>query len=258
MDLFLIKKIISALIMPLSIILILLFIAILFYKSKPQFSFKCLISATALLFLSAFPPFADWVMEPIENNYKPFNARALIQENKTVDYIVVLGCYHSDDPSLPATIQLKPCSLERLVEAVRIYRLFPNATVITSGGAFKKSTSNAQVVKQAAISLGIPAYKIITENFPKDTEEEAELIAPRVIGKNVVLITNADHMPRAINYFQQQGINPIAAPASYWVKHTTTPHNWKYLIPTSNDLEQTTIAWYETLGRIVQWFKSLF
>ena len=33
------------------------------------------------------------------------------------------------------------------------------------------------------------------------TEEEAELIAPRVTGKNVVLITNSDHMPRAIKYF---------------------------------------------------------
>ena len=55
----------------------------------------------------------------------------------------------------------------------------------------------------------MPAQKIISENFPKDTEEEAELISPRVQGTKVVLITNADHMPRSINYFQSQGVYPL-------------------------------------------------
>jgi len=252
MDLFLLKKIISALIMPLTIILILLFLALLFAKKKPNFSFKCLIAGVSLLLLCTMPPVADSLMQPIEDNYPTFT-----KQNKPVNYIVILGCSHTSDKRLPALSQLKICSLQRLVEALRIYQLHPEAQIITSGHAFGDAISNAQKVKQAAISLGIPAAKILVENFPKDTEEEAELIAARVKGSTMVLITNANHMPRSMKYFEEQGIKPIAAPTGYWVKNSTTTKDWGYYIPNASKLKQTTTVWYETLGRTVQWLKGL-
>jgi len=253
MDLFLLKKITSFLLMPLTIILIALILALLFHRSKPQLSFKYLCAGTLLLMISTFAPFSDWVMSPIENNYPVFS-----RSSAPVDYIIVLGCSHSSDALLPETTQLKTCSLQRLVEAIRIYRIHPEASLITSGSAFNQEFSNAETVKRAAISLGIPEEKILTENFPKDTEEEAQLIAPRVLGTNVVLVTNADHMPRSMTYFQQQGINPIAAPTGHWVKDNHGAKDWGYYTPTAKKLMQTTTAWYETLGRIVQWLKSFF
>jgi uncharacterized SAM-binding protein YcdF (DUF218 family) len=252
MDLFLLKKIFSALIMPLSIVMILLFLALIFHRSKAQFSFKCLVSATLLLFISAFPPFANWVMAPIESQYPSYTSSV-----KPVDYIIVLGCAHINDMDLPATSQLQICSLQRLVEAIRIYRLHPEAIIITSGRAGAQKMSNAQVVKQAAVSLGVPANKIITENYPKDTEEEAQLIAPRVIGKNVVLVTNANHMPRAMKYFQQYGVTPIAAPSGYWVKGIENKKTWLHYFPRTMKIKQTTTAWYESIGRLWQWLKTL-
>ena len=253
MDLFLLKKIISEVLMPINIILILLFAALIFYRSKPKLSFKCMLIGTLTLFSSTMPPFSDWVMAPIEDDFAAFS-----RSSSPVDYIVVLGCNYVGDTQLPETSQLHSCSLQRLVEAIRIFRMHPEATIITSGSAFGQTVSNAEAVKQAAISLGIPEEKILTENFPKDTEEEAQLIAPRVMGTNVALVTNANHMPRSIKYFQQYGVNPIAAPAGYWVKDSGTGKNWKDYIPNSEKLRQTTLAWYETLGRIVQWLKTLF
>ncbi|NQZ89400.1 MAG: YdcF family protein [Colwellia sp.] len=251
MDLFLLKKIISALIMPLSIIIILLILAIIFYQYKKRFSYVCLIAATLLLTLGSFRPFANFVMAPIENQHLAFT-----RSTEPVDYIVILGCWHTTDPELPATSELGVCSLQRLVEAIRIFRIHPEAHLITSGFAGHDETSNAEKVKEAAMLLGVPESKIIVESFPKDTEEEAELIAPRVTGRNVVLITNSDHMPRAIKYFQQQGVYPIAAPAGKWVKGNSNEKNWPYYLPRPSNLEQTTHAWYESLGRFVQWLKS--
>ena len=253
MDLFLLKKIIGEMLMPINIILVLLFAALIFYRSKPNLSFKCLLAGTLTLFLASLPPFSDWVMTSIEDDFETFS-----RSNSPVDYIVVLGCRPTVDPKLPETSQLAPCSLQRLIEAIRIFRIHPEATIITSGSAFSQTVSNAETVKQAAISLGIPEEKILTENFPKDTEEEAQLIAPRIIGSNVVLVTNANHMPRSIKYFQQNGVNPIAAPAGHWVKNENQKKSWKYYTPSTNKLKQTTLAWYETLGRIVQWLKTLF
>jgi uncharacterized SAM-binding protein YcdF (DUF218 family) len=250
MDLFLLKKIISAMIMPLSVILLLLFIAIIFYRLKPKLSFSALLIASALLFLSTFPPLSDTLMAPLEDNYPAFS-----KQKKSVDYIVILGGAHTTVDRLPATSQLKSSSLERLVEAVRIYRLHPEAQVITSGFAGGDVSSNAEKVKQAAILLGIPKHKIITENFPQDTEEEAQLIAPRVINKTVVLVTSANHLPRAMAYFEKYGVKAIPAPASPWVKESSTKQ-WNYYLPSAKKLQQTTTVWYETLGRVVQWFKS--
>ncbi len=251
MDLFLLKKIISFLIMPLSVISLLLLAAIVLFKRRPKTSFKCLILASVLLILSSIGWVSDKVMQPLESHYPSFT-----KTNKTIDYIVVLGCGHVSDNALPATSQLLNCSLQRVVEAVRIYQLYPNAQLITSGAAFDNNESNAEKVKQAAMLLGVPESKILTESFPKDTEEEAELIAPRVQGKTVVLVTNADHMPRSMNYFRAQGVNVIAAPASNWVKGAELPKHWGYYLPNSKNLTQTTTAWYEAVGLFVQWLKS--
>lgn len=239
--------------MPLSLVIILLLLAIIFHKSKAKFSFKCLVSATILLFLSAFSPISNSLIAPLENTYPSFE-----NTTKNIDYIVVLGCAHVNDKKLPALSQLQTCSLQRLTEAIRIYQLHPEATIITSGRAGAQKTSNAQMVKAAAIGLGIPANKIITENFPKDTEEEAELISPRVKGANVVLITNANHMPRAINYFKQQGVTPIAAPTGYWFKGESNRKTWRYYFPNSTNIKKTTTAWYEYMGLVWQRLKTLW
>jgi len=253
MDLFLLKKIITVLIMPINIVLLLLIFSLVFHRKKPKHSFKSLSAAFIILLVGSFAPFSNTVMTAIENDYPPY-----VKTNVPIDYIVVLGCGHYTNAMLPVTSQLQTCSLQRMVEAVRIYQLHPEARIITSGNGGVNPVSNAETVKQSLILLGIPAQKIITENFPKDTEEEAQLIAPRVQGTQVILVTNADHMPRSINYFQSEGIYPIAAPTGYWVKNQDSKKSWAHYMPSSKKLEQSTIAWYESLGLLVQWFKSIF
>lgn len=252
MDLFLLKKVISVFIMPINIVLILLIFSAVFFKKRPRTSFKCLVSALLLLFISSMPIVSDTFMYSIEDNYEAFT-----RASRPVDYIIVLGNGHYSNDALPVTSQLKVGSLQRLVEALRIYQAHPEARIITSGFAGNDPVSNAEKVKQSLILLGVPEQKIISENFPKDTEEEAQLISPRVQGATVVLITNADHMPRAMKYFQEQGVYPIAAPTGYWVKNHHNPKSWGDYFPSAKKLQQTTIAWYESLGRLVQWFKGL-
>lgn len=241
--------------MPLSLIIIFLCLAIIFHKRNSKLSFRYLIIGTVLLVITTLPPISDSLMESLENNYPAYT-----KSNDDIDYIVVLGCYHYSDDRLPATMQLKTCSLQRLVEAVRIANLHPNALIIMSGAAGHNPESNAEKMKEAAVILGVADERILTENFPKDTQEEAELISPRIKGSKVVLITNADHMLRSINYFKHEGINAIPAPASYWVKGNVNVKgfSWNYYTPHSKTLEQTTIYWYESLGLIAQWFNHLF
>jgi uncharacterized SAM-binding protein YcdF (DUF218 family) len=253
MDLFVLKKVISVFIMPINIVFILLFIAIICFNKRPKMSFKYLISATLLLLVSSMPIVSNNLMVTIENNYEAFT-----RSSKPVDYIVILGNGHASNDALPVTSQLQVASLQRLVEALRIYKIHPEARIITSGHAGNDPVSNAEKMKQSLVLLGVAEQKIITENFPKDTEEGAQLISPRVQGANVVLITNAEHMPRSMKYFQQQGVFPIAAPTGYWVRGLNDKYDWRDFVPASRNLQQTTVVWYESLGRFVQWFKLLF
>ena len=253
MDLFVLKKIISIFIMPINIVFILLLLAIIYFNKRPKVSSKYLLSAALLLLLSSMPIISNSLMVSIEDNYEAFT-----RSSEPVDYIIVLGNGHSSNDALPVTSQLQVSALQRLVETFRIYQIHPEARIITSGSAGDDPVSNAKKMKQSLTLLGIPEQKIITENFPKDTEEEALLISPRVQGANVVLITNAEHMPRSMKYFQHQGVYPIAAPTGYWVRGINDENSWKDFIPNSHNLEQTTVVWYESLGRLVQWFKTLF
>ena len=253
MDLFILKKIITIMIMPINLVFILLILALIYFKKRPKVSLKYLISAVLLLVVSTMPIISNNLMASIESNYEAFT-----RANKPVDYIIVLGNGHATNDALPVTSQLSVASLQRLVETLRVFKVHPEARIITSGYAGDADESNAEKMKQSLVLLGVPEQKVITENFPKDTEEEAQLISPRVRGTNVVLITNANHMLRAMKYFQRQGVFPIAAPTGYWVRKIDNETTWRDFVPNSKKLSQNTVVWYETLGRLVQWFNGLF
>lgn len=258
MNLFFLKKILSVLLMPLSIVIILLLIAIIFHKFNNKFSFRCLFLATLVLIFSSLPPVSKMLISSLEEDYVAYNISNK-REDTSLDYIVVLGCYHFSDANLPATIELKTCSLQRLVEAIRLANLYPEAQLIMSGAAGHNPQSNAQKMKEAAILMGIEETRIITEHTPGNTQQEANLIAPYITGKHAVLITNADHMKRAMKYFTQQGASPTPAPASFYAKGDVKSEGLDllYYVPKSYSLQETTVYWYETLGLTAQWFIHL-
>ncbi len=250
-DFFLFKKLIAVAVMPINLAIFFLIIALLKVHTRSNTSLYSILLAITILVVSSLPSVSDTYTHQLEQEYEAFSRSAT-----PVDYIVILGCGHETNDAIPVTSQLKPCSLQRLVEGVRVYNLHPEAQIITSGFSITDPISNAAKVKQAALILGVPEHKLITENYPRDTQEEAELIAPRVRGTNVVLVTDAYHLPRAMTYFEQEGIYPIPAPAGYYVKNINSEKNWLYYFPSSKSLQQTSIAWYETMGRVWQWIVS--
>ncbi len=245
MFLFTLKKIIGLLLKPLSITLLLLFLSIVLYKYRPKLSRLFLIAGFSVLVISSTSLFSGKIIQSVESKFTVFE-----QQPEPLDFIVILGCGHVTNHQLPAIMQLQTCSLQRLLEGFRIYQMHPEATVITSGYAFTDEVSNAKKVKLAAISLGIPEEKIIAEERPKDTKEEARLIAPLLKNKRFALVTNAVHLPRAYNYFETQQLSPIPAPTGFIYKGEIT--NYLSQFPKPSTLSQTTKAWHEALGTIVQ------
>ena len=70
-----------------------------------------------------------------------------------------------------------------------------------------------------------------------------------------LLVTSANHLPRAMRFFEAKGLHPIPAPANQLA--IDSPLNiWDRATPSSMFLGHTERAWYETLGSLWQRLKG--
>lgn len=246
--LFVLKKIIGALLLPLPLLLSVMAIAILLlWFSRWQKTGKIILSvAFACLALLSLQPVADALLARTENHYPVW------RNQHKVDYIVVLGGGYTWNPAWAVSANMVSNSLPRLTEGVRIWRENPAARLIFTGAAAQNNpVSSAEVTARVAQSLGVPRSAIIILDKPRDTAQEAREVANVVGDKPFVLVTSASHLPRAMIFFQQQGLHPFPAPANQLA--ITSPLNlWERVIPSPNWLMHSDRAIYEGLGRIWQ------
>lgn len=227
--LFTLKKVIGNMLLPLPLMLLIIGAGLaLLWFSRFQKTGKIFISIgwLALLLLS-LQPVADRLLRPIESTYPTWN------NSQKVDYIVVLGGGYTWNPQWA-----------------------PGSKLIFTGGVAKTNTvSTAEVGARVAQSLGVPREQIITLDLPKDTEEEAAAVKQAIGDAPFLLVTSASHLPRAMIFFQQEGLNPLPAPANQLA--IDSPLNpWERAIPSPVWLMHSDRVGYETLGRIWQWLKG--
>lgn len=242
--LLILQKFIGGLLLPLSFLLIMMGLSLLLiWFSHWQKTAKILLTLSWLnLFLLSLQPVADHLLAPLENQYPTY------QGSEPIDYIVVLGGGYTYNPLWAPSSNLMYNSLPRVAEGVRLYLKKPGAKLIFTGGkALGNPRSSASVAAEVAESLGVPASDIILADKPKNTEQEAQEIAKIVGDHPLLLVTSANHLPRAIQFFQQQGLKPIPAPANQLA--ITSPLNpWEKVLPNAYYLSHSERACYETLA----------
>ncbi|AXY00722.1 envelope biogenesis factor ElyC [Vibrio alfacsensis] len=242
------KKVVTALVMPLPALLLigLLGLALISFTAKRKTGCFIVLLSFVGIFMVAFQPISSKLLMPLEREYKAF-----LPSSQSVDYVMVLGNGHVVDDEIPPTSQLSRTALMRLTEGIRILRMYPGAKLILSGYAGGSEISHARMMANVALALGVAKSDIILLEDAKDTWEEARQAAAFVKQKEVVLVTSASHMKRALYEFHAAGIKPIPAPTNYlaideihqpWVKYS----------PRARYLEQTEIYWHEYLGGLWQ------
>ncbi|CAQ84904.1 MULTISPECIES: envelope biogenesis factor ElyC [Photorhabdus] len=254
--LFLFKKYLGAMLMPLSLILLISLVALLLlWFTRWQKTGKTILTFSWLaLLLLSLQPIADKLLLPLESIYAKGYQSESSDINPPVDYIVVLGGGFTYNPNWAPSSNLLSNSLPRVTEGIRLYHLNPGSKMVFTGGKGTNSKSSAEVAAMVAQSLGVPAEDTIALTEPMDTEQEAHEVE-KLIGKHsFILVTSANHMQRAITFFQQQGLNPIPGPANQ-LAITSPLHPWEKYLPSSYYLSHSERAWYEILGTIWQRIK---
>lgn len=227
--LFIIKKLIASLFMPLSIGLFLFILGLYFlYKKKiPKAKIYLIISLIWIMVIS-HSSFANFLLSSLENEYKPL--KSIPQNTK---FIVFLGGDMEN----------------RGWEVLRLYHNIEGAKILVSGyegrGTIPEATKTANMLH----SIGIKQEDIFTYPKPKDTKEEAQNIKNILKKQKFILVTSAYHMKRTMMIFEQLGLKPTPAPTDFLIKESDSLLS----LPDGYSLQKTQKAWHEYIG--IFWIK---
>lgn len=257
--LFSVKKVIGVLISPLPVTVLLLTVGGFMLLKTSQFQYSkyikvCILSGVVLLIVASSPITAFYLLRPIETAYPKYQ-----DQLKQVDNIVVLGCYHSSDKLLPDIANVHPCSLYRLIEALRLSRVYPSAKLYLTGwqNDNKNKLSHPEYSAKILISLGVSKQRITVIEGSKDTEEEIQVLQPVLTHKQNLIVSSASHFNRAMKLFNTYNLKVTPVPIEY-LTHKGGDWNWRLFIPDPDALQMTQRAIYEYLGNAWVNIKSEF
>ena len=155
---------------------------------------------------------------------------------------------------------------DRLLCGVRLWKQGTAPVLITSGARVSFQPNDpiapeAVLSQQLAQELGVPASAVLLNDQARTTAEEAQRInqlAAEQGWKQLILVTSAFHMPRALASFRRQSdleIIPVACDYRLDPQSKDQTFSWQELlidlIPSSGSLNQTTQVLKEHLGLLV-------
>lgn len=244
--LFLLKKLVSYTLNPMTIIL-LFFVAgllLLWQKKHKKTGQWLIVLGVAAYVFAGFGLIGNTLLKGLETKYPPLLDASSAAGAK---WVVVLGAGMTSDLKVPLTSQLSEGSAIRTIEGIRIWRQIRGSKLIFSGGAVFNTQSEAYGMSGLARQLGVPDTAVSLEDRSLDTDDQARLIKAMVKGDTVVLVTSAAHMHRSVSLFKKQGVMLIPAPTHYLIKDEPK-FKPSRLFPNSGNIMAAETLFHEYLG----------
>jgi uncharacterized SAM-binding protein YcdF (DUF218 family) len=173
----------------------------------------------SLLLLAAigFSPLGGLLTHALENRFPPWDpARG------TPDGIVVLGGEISPRLSRERGEPVAAGAAGRIIAIAKLAKVYPNARIVYSGGdasLLGNQAPEANFIYPLFDSFWIARERVLLEARSRNTAENAaftkDLVKPKP-GERWLLVTSAQHMPRAIGCFRRVGF-PIEAYPVGWL-----------------------------------------
>jgi uncharacterized SAM-binding protein YcdF (DUF218 family) len=171
-----------------------------------------------LLTLAAFLPLGRVLEHPLETRFPPWDP-----SRGPPDGIIVLGGGIS--PALSRIYRATQLngSAERVTVIAKLARDYPKARIVYSGGdasLFANQGREADYLYPLLDTFGVPRQRVLLEDRARNTYENARftkaLVKPKP-GERWLLVTSAQHMPRAIGCFRRAGFPVEAYPVDWHV-----------------------------------------
>ena len=148
---------------------------------------------------------------------------------------------------------------DRFFGGIALFKAGKAQRLVFTGGKMpwdKAKKTEGEVLKEYAISNGIPAEKIIVTKDVENTADEAvavkELISP---SRRIILVTSAYHMYRAKRLFEKQEFIVIPWKVDYKNSNNKVVTILDFL-PSADNLKTTEIGIREIIGRLLYLVKN--
>ena len=235
-------KILPIFILPIMIVIIVILIGLIRNKKK------LIYIAIGVLYIISTPIFSNNFFKLVEGSEyrKPLSAI------DSADAIVVLsGMLEINEVEDSTYVEWG--DPDRFFGGIALFKAGKAQKIVFTGGKMpwdKDKKTEGEVLKEYAISNGIPSDKILVSKDVENTADEAvavkELISP---SKRIILVTSAYHMYRAKRLFEKQGIEIIAFKVDYKVGRNKEIVIMD-ILPDAVSLKITEMGIRELIGRL--------
>jgi uncharacterized SAM-binding protein YcdF (DUF218 family) len=243
--LFLLKKTISALLLPPTSLILLSFLGLWLSRKHPKSGRTLATLSLATLLILSLPVTGNALLQSLETEL-PLSAAQL----KEVRAIVILGGGKNHEaPEFNDKDTVNRWTLQRLRYGAYLQEQTGKPILVTGGGLFgerPEADAMAETLKR-----DFHAKTIWIEDQSKDTAENAIYSAALLKEEGIqriALVSQAWHLPRAMKLFEQQGLTVYPASTGFTHEDNEPIIRW---LPKASALDKSAIALKEYLGRLV-------
>jgi uncharacterized SAM-binding protein YcdF (DUF218 family) len=204
-----------------------------------------------LLALAGLFPFGAVLGHALESRFPPWD-----EARGAPDGVIVLGGGLLPELSRQFGEPIVSGDAGRIVAMVKLARAYPQARIVYTGGdasLLGDGAAEADFLYPLLDSFGVLRSRVILESRSRNTAENAaftkELVKPKP-GERWLLVTSAQHMPRAIGCFRAVGF-PVEAYPVDW--QTRTELRFAISRTFAGGLARADDAVHEWLGLFVYW-----
>ena len=233
-------KILPFFVSPLGIIFILLFVS--FFFKRKFFVFL----AFLILIISTNPMVGNYLMKKLEYPYQPIPISS-IKENDAI--VVLSGMVRKVGNNKHSTYEFN--DPDRFFAGIDLIKQSKSDKLIFTAGQLPWTVNGlpeGYILKENAISLGVPGVILVTEKV-KNTYEESVAVTKIISNSSsIILVTSAFHMDRSKYLFEKQGFKVTPYPVDF--KTYIQKQTIMSFLPKLEALNQTSLFIRENIGRL--------
>ena len=222
--------------------------ALLWRKRSRGFAFATAALAVFIYVIgaSALP---DALLRSLERPYFGVKLDAL----PACDAVVLLGGSLDPSPDEVAELHLTKAA-DRIVTALEVIRLGKASVLVCGGSGIAMDGAmkiEADLFKQALTERHVPVSEIVSLGLCADTHDEAvrtRSLATQRGWRRVLLVTSANHLPRAVATFRTAGIEVVPVPCNFQTRRAASFNPLRTAIPGNFGFEKTSVWLHEKIG----------
>ena len=185
-------------------------------------------------------------MKKLEHPYKPISINSI---NKADVIVVLSGMLHQVGDKNYNTYEFS--DPDRFFGGLDLIKENKSNKIIFTAGQLPWSDNwepEGIILKNKAISFGVPQAKILVTENVKNTYEES-IAVTKLIPNNssLILVTSAFHMHRSKYLFEKQGFNIIPYPVDFKTSNAKT--SIINFLPSVSSLNKVSLFIRENIGR---------